>query len=105
MAGLLREAQARHRKQSSPAPSVTLGGAIASQAVEYIRLAQVADQLWNERPEHSAVGRGQPRTNWRSRLYSRLYRWHEPIYRWYSRHGLDRWSPVREWTKRWILKT
>jgi len=105
MAGLLREAQARHHKQSSPAPSVTLGGAIASQAVEYIRLAQVADQLWNERPEHSAVGRGQPRTNWRSRLYSRLYRWHEPIYRWYSRHGLDRWSPVREWTKRWILKT
>jgi glycosyltransferase involved in cell wall biosynthesis len=48
MAALLEQAKNLRAEQSRPIPSVGLGQACAAQAVEYVRIYQLADQLWNK---------------------------------------------------------
>jgi hypothetical protein len=101
MADCLARAVALAREQPRAAPDVALGQLVAREAVEYMRLCQVADQLWAERH-----GLAQPARSgdWRRDLYQRLYRWHEPIYHWYTRHGFGWLTPLREAVKRLLLR-
>jgi glycosyltransferase involved in cell wall biosynthesis len=88
------------RTQPRPAPDLALGRLCAAQAVEYMRLSQLADQLWAERHGLAPTA---PSRDWRRELYQRLYRWHEPYYRWYSRRGWRWLNVVREAVKRLLL--
>jgi glycosyltransferase involved in cell wall biosynthesis len=96
----LQRAQAFARAQPRPTPDLALGRMCAAQAVEYIRLSQLADQLWAER--HGLVPAA-PSRSWRRETYQSLYRWHEPFYRWYSQRGWNWLSPVRKAVKRVLL--
>lgn len=104
MISLLAEARERHNASLSPAPSQGLGRATAAQAVEYIRLSRLADELWAARTQTLGASVPQKKYNWRARLFAWLYHWHEPIYRWYSARGLDWISPLRERIKRLLLR-
>jgi hypothetical protein len=103
MAALLAEAQQYHAVNPRPVPGHGLGRACAAHAVEYVRLSQLADRLWAERtsvgPIHHAVGT----LDWRARMYLALYRWHEPVYRWYTRRGWVWLTPVREKVKHALM--
>ena len=87
--------------QPRPAPDRVLGRVCAAQAVEYIRLSDLADQLWAER--HGLQPVPPERRTWRHNLYQRLYRWHEPIYYWYTRRGWTWLSGPRAVLKRLLL--
>ena len=104
MVRLLTEARDCHAANPRPVPSPSLGHTIASQAVEYIRLSQVADALWEERMNPPQLLHERTPVGWRGRTYAKLYRWHEPVYHWYTRRGLDWFSPFRNKIKQWFLK-
>ena len=97
----LEQARSLQRTQPRPTPDLDLGRVCAAQAVEYIRISQLADQLWAER--HGLQPATQSRS-WRRQLYQRLYRWHEPYYRWYSKRGWTWLTPVRETLKHMLLR-
>jgi hypothetical protein len=108
MVALLEEAARLSLDQPCPRPSPGLAEAIANQAVEYVRLAKLADQLWMARHGHPVFqnheGASLQALDWRKRLYLRLYLWHEPIYRWYSNRGWTWVTPVRERIKQVFLR-
>jgi glycosyltransferase involved in cell wall biosynthesis len=97
----LEQAQAYHNTQPRPRPDLVLGRVCARQAVEYMRLSELADQLWAERLGPLPAGQ---RRDWRVEWFKKLYRWHEPYYRWYSRRGWNWLTPVREAIKRLLLR-
>jgi glycosyltransferase involved in cell wall biosynthesis len=101
MIALLGEAMNLHAARPRPLPGLGLGRACAAQAVEYVRLVQLTDQLW-QRTNPLWHGRHSP--HWRARLYMTLYRWHEPFYHWYVRRGWTWMHPVREKIKRVLLR-
>lgn len=96
MVALSEKAIGLHTTHPRPRPSLGLGRACAAQAVEYVRLFQFADKLWNERNRTDSPWVERNGTNWRERLYLTLYRWHEPYYRWYTKRGWTWLTPVRE---------
>jgi glycosyltransferase involved in cell wall biosynthesis len=100
MASLLQEARTIHAGQPRPVPSIGLGHTAAFQAVEYTRLSRVADQLWSERNPNAAILLERNKPSWRTQLYNRLYHWHEPIYKRYSKLGFGWLTPIREMVKR-----
>lgn len=109
MAELLQQAAARHAADPGPLPPQGLARATAAQAIEYVRMSQLADQLWMERHGHRPKdGGGQAviwtQLDWRRRLYLTLYRWHEPIYHWYNRRGWDWLAPVRKQARVLLLR-
>lgn len=108
MVELLREAISQHQSDPRPLPPAGLARATASQAIEYVRMSHLADQLWMERHGHRPKDGGAQSANWtqldwRRRLYLTLYRWHEPIYHWYNRRGWDWLAPVREQVRSLLL--
>jgi hypothetical protein len=98
----LQRAQALTLSQPRPVPDLALGRMCAAQAVEYMRLSQLADQLWAER--HGLRPAPPASRNWRHELYKGLYRWHEPYYRWYSKRGWTWPTAAREAAKRFLLR-
>jgi glycosyltransferase involved in cell wall biosynthesis/peptidoglycan/xylan/chitin deacetylase (PgdA/CDA1 family) len=95
-----------HQEQPRPLPSPGLARACAAEAVEYMRLFQLAEGLWQEREQWDKRSKDRPqrdRLDLRSRLYLKLYRWHEPYYRWYSSLGWTWLDPIRNGLKRLFL--
>jgi glycosyltransferase involved in cell wall biosynthesis len=102
MLACLEHARALQCTQPRPTPDLAVGRVFATQAVEYIRLSNLADQLWAER--HGLQPSPTAGRNWRHRLYQRLYRWHEPYYHWYSKRGWTWPTAAREAVKRALLR-
>jgi glycosyltransferase involved in cell wall biosynthesis len=95
-----------HQEQPRPLPSPGLALACAAEAVEYIRLFQLAEWLWQENEKGGKRSRGwlqRDRLDFRRRLYLKLYRWHEPYYRWYTSLGWTWLDPIRNSLKRLLL--
>jgi glycosyltransferase involved in cell wall biosynthesis len=95
-----------HTEEPRPLPSPGLARACAAEAVEYMRLFQLAEDLWQEKEKW-----GKRSKDWlqrdgldlRSRLYLKLYRWHEPYYRWYTSLGWTWLDPIRNGLKRLLM--
>ena len=104
MVVLIDKARYGHSQKVQLNIDLRLARTIAAQAVELTRLTRVADQLWAERlvPGSGNGQKGRPKL--RTQIYSRLYRWHEPLYRWYSKRGFQWLSPLRERIKRALLR-
>jgi glycosyltransferase involved in cell wall biosynthesis len=103
MAALMRRAQSLHVGSPRPTPGLGLGRACAAQAVEFLRMSQLADRLWAAHNTTDPAHRnGQ---SWRVRLYLALYRWHEPHYRWYTKRGWTWVTPIRETVKAILLRS
>ena len=82
MEGVLAEASQLHAAAPRPQPGPGLGLACASQAVEYGRLSQFADSLWQEREaERSVPGSPFGNTPRRVSVYFTLRRFLLPYYR------------------------
>jgi glycosyltransferase involved in cell wall biosynthesis len=95
-----------HREEPRPLPSPGLARACAAEAVEYVRLFQLAEDLWQEKEQwgkHSKDKLQRDLPNLRSRLYLKLYRWHEPYYRWYTSLGWTWLDPIRNSLKKLLL--
>jgi hypothetical protein len=95
-----------HQEQPRPLPSPGLARACAAEAVEYIRLFQLAEELWQEKQHWGKRSKDwlqRDRLDLRSRLYLKLYRWHEPYYRWYTGLGWTWLDPIRNSLKRLLL--
>jgi glycosyltransferase involved in cell wall biosynthesis len=103
MVALLEQAKRLHIDRSRPIPSVGLGQVCATQAVEYTRISLLAKQLWDERNSNIPQNSEHNEIDWRERLYLTLYRWHEPIYHWYTQRGWNWLTPVRERITRVLL--
>ena len=86
-------------------PAFRLARACAAEAVEYMRLFQLAEDLWRKRALGKALKELVQRDglDFRSRLYLKLYRWHEPYYRWYTSLGWTWLDPIRNGLKRLLL--
>jgi hypothetical protein len=72
-------------------------------------MSQLADQLWMQRHGHQIQGADNQalawtQLDWRRRLYLTLYRWHEPVYHWYSARGWSWLTPVREQVRALLLR-
>ncbi len=95
-----------HQEQPRPLPSLGLARACAAEAVEYIRLFQLSEILWLEKEQRGKSSKDwsqRDRPNLRTRLYLKLYRWHEPFYRWYTSRGWTWLDPVRNRLKKILL--
>jgi len=95
-----------HQEQPRPVPSLGLARACAAEAVEYIRLFQLAEVLWQEKEQLSKRSKAwlqRDRLDLRRRLYLKLYRWHEPYYHWYTSLGWTWLDPIRNTLKRLLL--
>jgi len=95
-----------HQEQPRPLPSPGLARACAAEAVEYMRLFQLAEMLWQEKEQLGKRSKDwlqSDRLSLRRRLYLKLYRWHEPYYRWYTSLGWTWLDPIRIGLKRLLL--
>jgi len=99
-----RRAAALHVEQPRPLAGPGLARVCASEAVEYMRLYQLADQLWAERNGLHNLWSLRTSRDWRSQLYMTLYRLHEPYYRWYSQRGWKWLTPIREIVKKALFQ-
>jgi hypothetical protein len=96
--GMLRcfqEALRLHVTSPRPQPGCGLGNAAATQAIEYVRLHRVADQLWTERSG----------MDWRTRLHRLLVSWFKPTYRWGVARGWKWVAPLGERIRKTLLRT
>lgn len=103
----LAEAVRLHREAPRPLPGPGLARACAAEAIEYMRLFQLADQLWTENNRRQAVSAGwsqRDQPDLRTRIYLKLYQWHEPYYRRYSSLGWTWLDPIRSAVKKLLLK-
>ena len=95
-----------HQEQPRPLPGSGLARACATEAVEYMRLFQLAEELWQEKEQWGERSKGwlqSGRLDFRSRLYLTLYRWHEPYYRWYTGLGWTWLDPIRNGLKKILV--
>ncbi|MCS6924965.1 MAG: glycosyltransferase [Candidatus Binatia bacterium] len=96
MAVLLQESLTLRATQPRFIPSLGVGRICATQAVEYMRLAALADWLWQERQQREGLRPlqelGIAHVRWRALIYFTLRRWLLPYYR----AGLER-------DMRWLL--
>ncbi len=104
MVALIETAKQEHKRQPLPVVDPHLGRTVATQAVEYARLTRFADWLWAERGKPLLSGEQQGGLRLREKIYARLYRWHEPIYRWYSKRGFGWLAPLRDGIKRALIR-
>jgi glycosyltransferase involved in cell wall biosynthesis len=92
--------EARFLRPAHPRPAVSpgLGLACATQAVEYMRLHQVADMLWLERE-----GRKEKGLPLSALFYLRLRRIGRPLYLWGLQRGWHWMTPLKDLIKRRLL--
>jgi hypothetical protein len=103
---LFQQAICLHEEQPGPLPSPGLARACAAEAVEYTRLFQLAEGLWQERERRGKAPEDwtqRNRPNLRTRVYLNLYHWHEPYYRWYTSLGWTWLDPIRNGLKKVLL--
>jgi hypothetical protein len=104
MEKLLMDAREFSQTQPRPTPSLGMARICAAEAVEYVRLFQLSEQLWSERNGAAPLAHDATPLSWRTRMYIALYRWHEPYYRWYERKGWTWLAPLREKVKRLLFQ-
>ncbi len=108
MAALLEEAKTLNATSPRTLPSPGLARATATQAMEFVRLSQLADRLWMERHGYRANGADEAASwyelDWRRRLFLVLYRWHEPLYHWYSARGWQWAEALRQRMRALLLR-
>jgi glycosyltransferase involved in cell wall biosynthesis/GT2 family glycosyltransferase len=107
---LFREAMQLHVNQPRPIPSLGLARACTAQALEYVRLSEVADSLWREREQaqarplgpypHSLDPNSEP---WPTLAYFTIRRLLFPIYRRGLDKGLKWLLPVKNRLKQALL--
>jgi len=98
MVALFEEARFLRPAHPRPAVSPGLGLACATQAVEYMRLHQVADMLWLERE-----GRKEKGLPLSAFFYVRLRRIGRPLYLWGLQRGWHWMTPLKDLIKRGLL--
>jgi hypothetical protein len=98
MLALFEEARFLRAAHPRPAVSLGLGLACATQAVEYMRLHQVADMLWLERE-----GRKEKGLPLSALFYLRLRRIGRPLYLWGLQRGWHWMTPLKDLIKRRLL--
>lgn len=96
---LIEQALTCHTTHPRPGTSIGLGRACAAQAVEHVRLSQVAIQLWTERNHTS-----RSHIDWRVRGYLFLNRFYEPCYRWGLNRGWTWFLPLGEKARKLLLR-
>ncbi len=105
---LFREAQHRHTTQPRPIPHLGLARICASQAVEYTRLASVAEELWQERGQaKSTTPRLSPVESaglpWQTRTYFVLRRLLMPSYRLAVNYNMRWCIALKDTLKRFLV--
>jgi len=112
MISLLQEAMRLHITQPRPVPGLGLGRACAAQAVEYVRLSDVADGLWREREQAPAGPLGfhpyllDPHSDsWRTLAYFAIRRLLLRYYRAALERKMMRWLlPFKNRLKQTLLR-
>jgi glycosyltransferase involved in cell wall biosynthesis len=112
LTSLLQEAMRLHVTQPRPVPGLGLGRACAAQAVEYVRLSDVADGLWREREQAQAGPLGfhpyllDPHSDsWRTLAYFAIRRLLLRYYRAALERKVMRWLlPFKNRLKRTLLR-
>ncbi len=94
MCELLRLARNMNAGEPRHIPDVGLGRACAAQAIEYVRLFRLSDQLWAERHK------GEKRVG----LYLFLERWLGPVQRWGISHRMTWLGPLGNKLKQLLLR-
>ena len=84
---LFKQASNFHRTSPLTRSSLGVGRICATQAVEYARLYQLSEQLWNERYSSSKAKAVFIANNWRAQVYSVLQRIYHPFYQWGIKRG------------------
>jgi len=100
MVALFGKAKELHEVVPRPTPSLGLGRACATEAIEYTRLSEVADRLWDM---YRSEGADSGRASWRIRTYRLLVRLGYPLYSWGMRQGFTWLPPLRETVERVLL--
>jgi hypothetical protein len=109
MVFLLQAAMRLHAAQPRPVSSLGLGRACAAQAVEYVRLSQVADGLWREQVQASPSGLNphwlDPHSDsWHTLTYFAIRRLLLPYYRAALDRNLKWLLPFKNRLKRALLR-
>ena len=103
MVALLQQAIDLHGTQTSPLPGLGLARACAAQAIEYVRVFRLTEQLWNERNGNHRTWNIFKSTDWRGEIYLLLKRIYEPFYRRGVKRGGAWYFPVAEKIKQMLL--
>jgi glycosyltransferase involved in cell wall biosynthesis/GT2 family glycosyltransferase len=104
MAELLEQAMNLQGTRLGQIPSFGLGRAYAAQAVEYFRMAQLAERLWNERNGSHALWNALNGPGWRIQIYALLRSLYEPLYIRGVKRGGAWYFPVAEKIKGMLLR-
>lgn len=105
MVSLFEKAKALRETQPRPAVSQGLGMACAAQAVEYVRIYNVADWLWLERERNKRQGTPPlPYLPFKVRIYAWFIRVAGPLYNWGKRRGWRWLNPLKDFIKLRLLK-
>jgi hypothetical protein len=108
MLALLQEARRLHATHPRPLPSKRLGQACAAQAVEYLRLSEVAEGLWRERGQGEKVLHPphllDPQSDsWRTLTYFAVRRFALPYYQAASARNMKWMMLLKNWLKKILL--
>jgi glycosyltransferase involved in cell wall biosynthesis len=103
MVALLQQAIALHETQSRSIPGLGLARTCAAQAVEYVRLTQLADSPWNERYRPHGIRSVSRNIDWRAIAYVVLRWLYEPFYRRGVRRGGAWYFTVANRVKQFLL--
>ena len=103
MLSLLEQAIDRHNLREGSVPALGLGRACAAQAVEYVRMFQLTEQLWNERYGTPWILGWSSRADWRMQIYLMLRQIYEPFYHRGIKRGGGWYFPLADKLKRALL--
>ena len=101
--GLFEKAKVLRETQPRPEVSHGLGMACATQAIEYVRIYNVADWLWLER-ERNKQAPPLPYLPFKVRIYAWLIRVAYPLYNWGKRRGWRWLNTLKDFVKLRLLK-
>jgi glycosyltransferase involved in cell wall biosynthesis len=93
-----------HNSRQFSVPSLGLGRACAAQAVEYVRMFQLTEQLWNERNGAPRIWGVFNRTDWRMQMYLVFRRIYEPFYNRGMKRGGAWYFPLADKVKEALLR-
>jgi hypothetical protein len=101
---LLEQAIDLHNSRQGSVTSLGLGRACAAQAVEYVRMFQLTEQLWNERNGAPRILSVFNRTDWRMQMYLVFRRIYEPFYHRGMKRGGAWYFPLADKLKQTLLR-
>lgn len=101
---LLEQAIDLHNSRQGSVTSLGLGRACAAQAVEYVRMFQLTEQLWNEKNGAPRILSVFDRTDWRMQMYLVFRRIYEPFYHRGMKRGGAWYFPLADKLKQTLLR-